>query len=83
MHLFFFFTVLLDDVIKNQIDDIVSEVNKNIQANQRTIITTLTKRMSEELSNYLKELKIKVNYLHSEIDTIERVCKIRSSSVNP
>lgn len=71
-------TGLLDPVIevrptKNQIDDIVSEVNKNIAVNQRTIITTLTKRMAEELSNYLKELKIKVNYLHSEIDTIERV----------
>lgn len=71
-------TGLLDPEIqikptKNQIDNIVSEVNKNIENNQRVIITTLTKRMAEELSNYLKELKIKVNYLHSEIDTIERV----------
>ncbi len=59
--------------IKNQIDDIVSEINKRIELNERVLITTLTIRMSEELTNYLKELNIKVAYLHSEIKTLERL----------
>ena len=59
--------------IKNQIDDIVSEINKRIELNERVLITTLTIRMSEELTNYLKELNIKVAYLHSEVKTLERL----------
>jgi excinuclease ABC subunit B len=58
---------------KNQIDDVIEEVDNNIKKGQRVLITTLTKKMSEDLSNYLKEMGIKVTYLHSEIDTVERV----------
>ncbi len=58
---------------KNQIDDLVSEINKQIAKNERTLITTLTIRMAEELTNYLKNLDIKVAYLHNEIKTLERM----------
>ncbi len=61
-----------------QIDDIVAQINERIKANERVLITTLTIRMSEELTNYLKELGIKVAYLHSEIKTLERLEIIRS-----
>jgi len=57
---------------KNQIDDLVGEIKKRAQRGERTLITTLTKRMSEQLAQYLKEEGIKVNYIHSEINTIER-----------
>jgi len=57
----------------NQIDDLLIRVKNVIAKKQRVLITTLTKRLAEDLSSYLKELKIKVNYLHSEIDTVERV----------
>jgi len=71
-------TGLLDPIIEvrpinNQIDDLVSEINKIIEKNERVLITTLTKKMSEDLTNYLKEIGIKVNYLHSDIDTLERI----------
>ena len=71
-------TGLLDPVItvkstKGQIDDLVSEINKQIKKNERTLITTLTIRMAEELSGYLKKLDIKVAYLHNEIKTLERM----------
>lgn len=71
-------TGLLDPVIsvretKNQIDDLVSEIHKQIDKNERTLITTLTIRMAEELSVYLKNLDIKVAYLHNEIKTLERM----------
>ena len=71
-------TGLLDPTIEvkpitNQIDDIVNEINKRIELNERVLITTLTIRMSEELTNYLKELNIKVAYLHSEVKTLERL----------
>jgi len=59
--------------IDNQIDDVISEVRKNIEKGERVLITTLTKRMSEDLTEYLKEYDIKVAYLHSDIDTVERV----------
>ena len=70
-------TGLLDPVIevrpsKNQIDDIISEINDRIEKNERVLITTLTKRMSEDLSAYLKELGLKVAYLHSDTKTLER-----------
>ncbi len=58
---------------KNQVYDLIEEIQKTVAKKQRVLVTTLTKRMAEELSEYLKEKKIKVNYLHSEIDTLERV----------
>ena len=75
-------TGLLDPTIKvkptkNQIDDLVSEINKQVERNERTLITTLTIRMAEELTQYLKKLDIKVAYLHNEIKTLERVKIIR------
>jgi excinuclease ABC subunit B len=70
-------TGLLDPVIevrpsKNQIDDIISEINDRIEKNERVLITTLTKRMAEDLSAYLKEVGLKVAYLHSDTKTLER-----------
>ena len=71
-------TGLLDPLIEvrktmGQIDDIVGEIKERIEKNERVLITTLTIRMSEELTNYLKDLDIKVAYLHSEIKTLERL----------
>ncbi|MCD4811771.1 excinuclease ABC subunit UvrB [bacterium] len=76
-------TGLLDPVIdvrptENQIDDVISEIGKNVEKGQRVIVTTLTKKMSEDLTDYLKELNIKVQYLHSDIDTVERVEILRN-----
>ena len=71
-------TGLLDPTIEvrkteGQIDDLVGEINKRIENDERVLITTLTIRMAEELTNYLKELDIKVAYLHSEVKTLERM----------
>ena len=71
-------TGLLDPIIEvrpstGQIDDIIGEIKDRIEKNERVLITTLTIRMSEELTNYLKEMNIKVAYLHSEIKTLERL----------
>lgn len=71
-------TGLLDPPIEvrpsmSQIDDLLDEVNQRIKVNERVLVTTLTKRMSEELSKYFAKLNIKVRYIHSEIDTMERV----------
>ncbi len=71
-------TGLLDPTIEikpslGQIDDIISEIEKRIEKNERVLITTLTIRMSEELTNYLKEMNIKVAYLHNEVKTLERL----------
>lgn len=71
-------TGLLDPTIEirkteGQIDDLVGEIKDRIEKNERVLITTLTIRMSEELTNYLKELDIKVAYLHSEVKTLERL----------
>lgn len=63
--------------IKGQIDDLVGEINKRAEKNQRVLVTTLTKKMSEDLTNYLVEMGIKVRYLHSDIKTIERMEIIR------
>ena len=68
-------TGLLDPIVEvrpinNQIDDLVVEINKVIEKEERVLITTLTKKMSEDLTNYLKEIGIKVKYLHSDIDTL-------------
>ena len=60
-------------LVANQVDDLVNEIKANIKNGQRVLVTTLTKKMAENLSKYLTELKIKNTYLHSEIDTIERV----------
>jgi excinuclease ABC subunit B len=59
--------------VKGQIDDLVGEIRARVEAGQRALVTTLTKRMAEDLSDYLLELGVKVHYLHSEIETIERV----------
>ena len=63
--------------IKGQIDNLVTEIYNNIQKDERVLITTLTKKMAEDLTKYLQELDIKVTYLHSDIDTMERMEKIR------
>lgn len=75
-------TGLLDPVIQvrpihGQIDDLIHEINVRAERNERVLITTLTKKMSEDLADYLKELNIKVNYLHSEVKTLERIEIIR------
>lgn len=75
-------TGLLDPIVevrptKNQIDDLVNEIRTRIDQNERVLITTLTIKMSEELTNYLKQLDIKVAYLHSEIKSLERMNIIR------
>ena len=71
-------TGLLDPVIEvrpslNQVDDLIDEIHKVIEKNQRVLVTTLTKRMAEELNTYLNNLKIKTRYIHSDVDTMERV----------
>jgi len=76
-------TGLLDPSIdvretENQIDDVISEVRRNIERGQRVLITTLTKRMAEDLTSYLQDFGMKVAYLHSDIDTVERVEILRN-----
>ncbi|MFC2137033.1 excinuclease ABC subunit UvrB [Bacteroidota bacterium] len=71
-------TGLLDPVIEvkpslNQIDDLVSEINERAEKDERILVTTLTKRMAEELTKYLSKLSIRCQYIHSDIDTLERV----------
>ena len=71
-------TGLLDPVIdvrksKNQIDDLIEEIQKRIESKERTLVTTLTKRMAEELSNYLAKIRIRSRYIHSDVETLERV----------
>ncbi|CAD5899773.1 excinuclease ABC (subunit B) [Carnobacterium maltaromaticum] len=75
-------TGLLDPIIEvrpihGQIDDLIGEINARSERNERVFITTLTKKMSEDLTNYLKEVGIKVKYLHSDIKTLERTEIIR------
>lgn len=75
-------TGLLDPTIEvrpvmGQIDDLVGEINKRIEKHERVLITTLTKKMSEDLTDYLKDLGLKVKYLHSDIKTLERTQIIR------
>ncbi len=62
---------------KNQIDDLMNEIRKRVDVDERVLVTTLTKKMSEDLSQYLIEMGFKVRYLHSEIDTLERIQIIR------
>jgi excinuclease ABC subunit B len=71
-------TGLLDPMIhvrptRGQIDDLLGEIRKRVEAEQRALVTTLTKRMAEDLADYLKEMGIRTQYLHADIDTIERV----------
>ncbi|CAB9493203.1 excinuclease ABC subunit UvrB [Alteromonas macleodii] len=75
-------TGLLDPVIEvrpvaTQVDDVLSEIQKRVELDERVLITTLTKRMAEDLSEYLNEHGVKVRYLHSDIDTVERIEIIR------
>ncbi|HEY0753381.1 MAG TPA: excinuclease ABC subunit UvrB [Ktedonobacteraceae bacterium] len=75
-------TGLLDPEIsvrptRGQIDDLLSEIRKRVEKSQRVLVTTLTKKMAEDLADYMQELNIKVHYLHSEIDTIERIDILR------
>ena len=63
--------------VKSQVDDLLSEIHKRVKVGSRVLVTTLTKKMSEQLSDYLAEHGIKVRYLHSDIDTVERVEIIR------
>ncbi|GGJ60822.1 excinuclease ABC subunit UvrB [Virgibacillus salexigens] len=79
-------TGLLDPVvdvrpIEGQIDDLIGEINNRTKRNERVLVTTLTKKMSEDLTDYLKEIGIKVAYLHSEIKTLERIEVIRDLRV--
>ena len=71
-------TGLLDPVIevkpsKNQIDDLVEEIQLRVEADERTLVTTLTKRMAEELAKYLTRINVRCRYIHSDVDTLERV----------
>ena len=75
-------TGLLDPVVEvrpasTQVDDLLSEINKRVSVNERVLVTTLTKRMSEDLTEYLSEHGIRVRYLHSDVETVERVEIIR------
>ncbi len=75
-------TGLLDPEIEvrpvmGQMDDLVGEINKRVERNERVFVTTLTKKMAEDLTDYFKELGIKVKYLHSDIKTLERTKIIR------
>lgn len=63
--------------IDGQIDDLIDEIQKRVKKDERVLVTTLTKKMAEDLTDYLKEIGIKVNYLHSEIKTLERIEIIR------
>ena len=71
-------TGLLDPIIEvrpsqNQIDDLIEEIQKRIEVDERTLVTTLTKRMAEELAKYLTRIQVRCRYVHSDVDTLERV----------
>ncbi|MBN2867888.1 MAG: excinuclease ABC subunit UvrB [Flavobacteriaceae bacterium] len=71
-------TGLLDPIIEvrpslNQIDDLIEEIQQRVEKDERTLVTTLTKRMAEELTKYLSRISIRVRYIHSDVDTLERV----------
>lgn len=79
-------TGLLDPIvevrpIEGQVDDLIGEINKRVDRDERVLVTTLTKKMSEDLTDYLKEIGLKVAYLHSEIKTLERIEIIRDLRV--
>lgn len=62
---------------KTQIDDLIGEIRKRVERNERVLVTTLTKRMAEDLAEYLEDLKIKVRYIHSEVETLKRIELLR------
>ena len=66
--------------MEGQIDDLISEIRKETEKHNKVLITTLTKRMAEDLTDYMAELGIRVKYMHSDIDTIERAEIIRISA---
>ena len=68
--------------VEGQIDDLIGEVNKEVEKGNKVLITTLTKRMAEDLTEYMKDLGIRVKYLHSDIDTLERTQIIRDMRLN-
>ena len=68
--------------VEGQIDDLISEVNKEVANHHKVLITTLTKRMAEDLTDYMREVGIRVKYLHSDIDTLERTEIIRDMRLN-
>ncbi|MFO0321178.1 MAG: excinuclease ABC subunit UvrB [Bacteroidota bacterium] len=79
-------TGILDPMIEvrpagNQVDDLLSEIHKTVERDERVLVTTLTKRMAEELSKYLTKLQIRCRYIHSEVDTLERVEILRQLRV--
>lgn len=79
-------TGILDPIIEvrpsaNQVDDLLDEIHKTIEKDERVLVTTLTKRMAEELSKYLTKLKIRCRYIHSEVDTLERIEILRQLRV--
>jgi excinuclease ABC subunit B len=63
--------------VKSQIDDLIGEISERVKKSERVLVTTLTKKMAEDLTNYLKELDFKVKYLHSDVETLERIEIIR------
>ena len=83
-------TGLLDPLIevrpcKNQVDDLINEIHRVVEGKQRVLVTTLTKKMAEELTRYLNNLNIKTRYIHSDVDTLERVeimTELRSGSID-
>ena len=68
--------------VEGQIDDLISEVNKEVEKGNKILVTTLTKRMAEDLTDYMREVGIRVKYLHSDIDTLERAEIIRDMRLN-
>ena len=63
--------------VEGQIDDLIGEINKEISQKKKVLVTTLTKRMAEDLTDYMREVGIRVKYLHSDVDTLERTEIIR------
>src|SRR5205085_2726938 len=63
--------------VKGQVDDLIGVIRERVAKSERVMVTTLTKRMAEDLTRYLLELGIKVNYLHSDVETLERIAVIR------
>ena len=64
--------------VKGQIDDLIGEISKRVEKKQRVLVTTLTKKMAEDLTAYLKDMEFKVEYLHSDVETLDRVDIIRN-----
>jgi excinuclease ABC subunit B len=79
-------TGILDPIIEvrpvgNQVDDLLDEIHKNVEKDERVLVTTLTKRMAEELTKYLTKLQIRCRYIHSEVETLERIEILRQLRV--